>query len=366
MAQWSNDDSAGNSVTWAAAYVNLPANTGNQTDLFGNTTVGAFSHDGVASNKAVGQFGLDTTEMQVANGSVASFVVVNPGSGYFANATVTVGNSAGTNATANATANSTGRISAVNVVLAGDGYTVGPSVTVAAPTAQTFNSNTSLFVSSTFNANADVTNAADTIAISSNPFSVNDAIVYTVSAGNTAVSGLTNAETYYVSFSNSTVIAVANTQGGANLNITKGITETGHTLTKKDGFIEIGSNVYQNDDAVTYTVAAGNTAISPLVNATTYYVVSSNSTGIKLATQPGGTFITLVPGVSETGHTLKGETATATPVMTGIQNTFGCHAGWVLRTVGTGGRAGRVTYETLVAMRSMTGDGSDDAILKDA
>lgn len=34
------------------------------------------------------------------------------------------------------------------------------------------------------------------------------------------------------------------------------------------------------------------------------------------------------------------------------------HAGWVLRTEGTGLRAGRVTYETLVAMGSMTGDGA--------
>ena len=35
------------------------------------------------------------------------------------------------------------------------------------------------------------------------------------------------------------------------------------------------------------------------------------------------------------------------------------HAGWVLRTEGTGLRAGRVTYETLVAMGSMTNDGED-------
>lgn len=41
----------------------------------------------------------------------------------------------------------------------------------------------------------------------------------------------------------------------------------------------------------------------------------------------------------------------------------GAHAGWVLRTEGTGGRAGRVTYETIVAMGSMTGDGNDDATL---
>jgi hypothetical protein len=32
------------------------------------------------------------------------------------------------------------------------------------------------------------------------------------------------------------------------------------------------------------------------------------------------------------------------------------HAGWVLKNEGTGGRAGRVSYETLVAMGSMTSD----------
>jgi hypothetical protein len=43
----------------------------------------------------------------------------------------------------------------------------------------------------------------------------------------------------------------------------------------------------------------------------------------------------------------------------------GAHAGWNLRTVGQGGRAGRVFYETLVAMGSMAGDGSDDTLLPD-
>lgn len=42
------------------------------------------------------------------------------------------------------------------------------------------------------------------------------------------------------------------------------------------------------------------------------------------------------------------------------------HAGWVLRTVGSGGRANRVQYETLVASGSLTSDASDDATLPDA
>lgn len=39
----------------------------------------------------------------------------------------------------------------------------------------------------------------------------------------------------------------------------------------------------------------------------------------------------------------------------------GGHAGWVLHTTGTGGRAGRTMVETLVAMGSMSGDAEDTA-----
>jgi hypothetical protein len=53
-------------------------------------------------------------------------------------------------------------------------------------------------------------------------------------------------------------------------------------------------------------------------------------------------------------------------------NTSGAHAGWVLRKEGTGGRAGRVHVETLVAMGSIygdadetgAGDGGEDATLE--
>jgi hypothetical protein len=130
------------------------------------------------------------------------------------------------------------------------------------------------------------------------------------------------------------------------------------------GFISIGTNVLQNNDVVTYSVAAGNTALTGLANGSTYYVVGANSSGIELSSTRGGTSIVLTPGVSETGHSFTGERATATAVLSyagrGVP-----HAGWVLRTVGTGGRAGRVQYETLVAMGSITGD-SDDTVFKDA
>ena len=44
------------------------------------------------------------------------------------------------------------------------------------------------------------------------------------------------------------------------------------------------------------------------------------------------------------------------------QGTPVTHAGWVLRTEGSGGRAGRVFHETLVAMGSITGDLEDTKI----
>lgn len=45
----------------------------------------------------------------------------------------------------------------------------------------------------------------------------------------------------------------------------------------------------------------------------------------------------------------------------------GAHAGWVKRTVGTGGRAGRVFTETLVAMSSISGGASEeDTVYPDA
>ena len=51
-------------------------------------------------------------------------------------------------------------------------------------------------------------------------------------------------------------------------------------------------------------------------------------------------------------------------------NPKGGHAGWVLRTEGSGGRSGRVHIETLVAMGSMTGDGgavaNDDVVFADS
>ena len=269
MAQWGKTDATANSVLWGVAGFGKPANSANRDAFFGNTTVGAF-----IDNLEVGQFGVDTTEMGVTNGSVTEITLTFAGSGYSANAAVTVGG----NATANAKAFANGRIQLVNVTDGGSAYTTSPTVTIAAPTAQSFN------------ANSAVTNATDFIALSPNPFI--------------------------------------------------------------------------NNDSVTYLVAAGNTALTNLANGSSYYIVSANSTGVKLSNSYNGSAIDLTKGLTESGHSLTGQTATAAAVVSGAYGK-GFHAGWVVRKVGTGGRAGRVQYETLVAMGSLTDD-AEDAIIKDS
>lgn len=278
MSQWKNDDSAANSVLWAVTQYNKAPNTSNQTDFFGNVTADAY-----VTGITVGQFGVDATEASVSNGAVREVVFTSRGSGYGANATLTVSGGLGNTvaATGNAQANSTGRISAINFTNNGIGYTLAPTLTIAAPAAVTFNALTA------------VSNTNDTITLTSanSKFLAGDRVQYLVAAGNTAVGGLSNANYYYIAFSNTTVVTLAATSGGANIDLTASVTETGHSLT--------------------------------------------------------------------------GETATAVAVLSGSKDGI-AHAGWVVRTVGTGNRAGRVQYETLVAMGSMTSDASDDTRIPDA
>tara|TARA_Y100001973_G_C5170830_1_gene318961 strand:- start:82 stop:1311 length:1230 start_codon:yes stop_codon:yes gene_type:complete len=112
-------------------------------------------------------------------------------------------------------------------------------------------------------------------------------------------------------------------------------------------------------DAVTYTNGGGSQDIG-LTTATVYYIHSKpTSTTVKLkASADASDAIDLTAGSSEADHGLRGESATATATL-GSGNKTG-QPGWVKRTVGTGGRAGRINYEVLVASSSITTDAGDD------
>jgi len=281
MSQWKNDDSAANSVLWGVVGYNKTGNSANRDVFFANTTASAY-----VTGITVGQFGVDVAEAASTNGTIHSVVFTSRGSGYNANATVTVAGGGGASFAANAQSNSTGRISAINIGNNGVNYTTAPVLTVSAPSAIAFNGNT-------------------------------------------------------------TAVTVGNSSS--------------------NGFITLGSNaeLFIVGDQVTYLVGAGNTAIGGLANATSYFVTFANSTALQLSVRSDGPAINLtsVPTSAQVGHSLTGETAAVSAVLS--RGAGVTHAGWVVRTVGTGGRAGRVQYETLVAMGSMTGDASDDALFKD-
>jgi hypothetical protein len=282
MSQWKNDDSAANSVLWGVVGYNKTGNSANRDVFYGNTTASAY-----VTGITVGQFGVDPSEAASGNGTIHSVVFTSRGSGYNANATVTVAGGGGASFAANASSNSTGRISAVNITNNGVGYTSSPTLTISAPSAISFNGNTTAVTSGNSSANGYITLGANALF-----FAAGDQVTYLVGAGNTAIGGLTNATSYFITFANSTAVQLATGLSGPAINLTS------------------------------------------------------------------------VPTTAQVGHSVTGQTAAAAAVLS--RGAAVTHAGWVVRTVGTGGRAGRVQYETLVAMGSMTGDGSDDALFKDS
>lgn len=259
--------------------------------MFGNTTIGAF-----IPNQAVGIFGIDAAEMSVAGSTAGIYRVSSGGTGYNGNAAVTLTYANGySNVSAANSTVSVGRVTALTSNIAITGVNETPTVTIAAPALIIFNGNTAV--------------SANTIAITSanSRFQVGDALTY---AGNTLSTpgGLTDQTVYYVSFANTTVLALSTTAGGANI------------------------------------------ALTP---------ASGTST-------------------TANGATLQGRTATGYLDLAGAKAHPAAHAGWVVRREGTGGRAGRIHYETLVAMGSLgaqtaaygtpanVADASDDTSLPDS
>jgi hypothetical protein len=120
----------------------------------------------------------------------------------------------------------------------------------------------------------------------------------------------------------------------------------------------------------------GSANIGGLTNANTYYVVpvdanrfslattaanAANNVVIDLTTQGAATqYLEIVGGVRATAVASRGLSQS----VSGAEHAT--HIGWNIKTVGSGGRAGRVQYETLVAISEVIGDGSDDISLPDA
>jgi hypothetical protein len=204
----------------------------------------------------------------------------------------------------------------------------------------------------------------------------------------TFANGTTNATAITSTISAGRVTALTIAQAGANIlgvNPTISIAApalvifNGNSAVSGDTITLTSANSkFLVGDYITYAGNATSTP-APLVDGSKYYVVLANTTAIKISNTAGGTPITLTDASGDNttagGATFRGQTGTGYLVLSGATNKGVTHAGWVLRTEGSGGRAGRVQYETLVAMGSLgaqtaaygtpatTRDASDDTIL---
>ena len=222
-------------------------------------------------------------------------------------------------------------------------------------------------------------NGADVFGVDTTEISVGGDNVTSISVGD-AGTGYASAPVVTVGGNTTSTASIASGKVTA-LSVTG--TNTGHTSVPAvsiaapaakqfNGSSGVGSNAitftahgFATGDALTYAHSGGSVVVG-LTTATTYYAINLTANTLSLATTldnaTAGTVITLADG-SGANHTLTGTTATGTASLGSGNYT---HSGWVKRTVGTGGRAGRVQYETLVAMSSITSDASDDTEFPDA
>lgn len=201
------------------------------------------------------------------------------------------------------------------------------------------------------------------ITISSHPFANDQSVLYYTDAGNTAISGLTNNQIYYVIGTTTNTLKLATQSGNtatiANI-IASAISETGHYIMRgfegitnatsyyvmdantigfklsttgarayapdnvtantvgvvaADDFIKIAAanSRFTVSDRVYYAVPKSNTAIAPLTGNAYYYVTFANTTGVKLATTLGGSAINITD--ARTTTVAEVHTLTVTPII---------------------------------------------------
>jgi hypothetical protein len=231
---------------------------------------------------------------------------------------------------------------------------------------------------------AGVNTTTDTISYTAHGQTAGAALVYD-DGGSTAATGLTDGTTYYVATAGLTANAFKVKAANTNkvLAATVAVSGTAGEFTCGNSTIAVG-------DRVTITGTLGGTAtITGYATGNVYKVsaitgTSPSVTGFTLTTEAGVAIVTTagtltgltyvaetvvdISGTGNDGQALfisAGVRATAVAALGGGNETGEsrgniAHTGWVRRTTGTGGRAGRVHYETLVAMGSIDGDQADD------
>jgi hypothetical protein len=125
--------------------------------------------------------------------------------------------------------------------------------------------------------------------------------------------GITNATSYYVMDANTTGFKLSTT--GARAYAPDNVTANTVGVVAVDDFIKIttANSRFTAGDRVYYAVPKSNTAIAPLTGNAYYYVTFANTTGVKLATTPGGSAINITD--ARTTNPAEVHTLTVTPII---------------------------------------------------
>ena len=322
-------------------------------------------------------FGVDNTEIAAGGDNVASVALIQGGTRYLEVPAVAFSGGGGSSAAATATI-AAGSVTAIAVTNTGSSYETVPTVNLSVPRRTVPTS--------------AVTIAEEKFTYANHGLVSGEEIKYYHNGG-TAVTGLVNATSYFVSalgFTTGLFRLAASESAAAGRTALAGVaisgtggqfTCTATTLAVNDRIRITGTlggtgTISGYATGSIYTVSAV-TGTSPNVTAFTLTGEDGSALTTTAGTPTGLTYtpFTLVL-ISGTGNNdqyfdlVNATTATAVAAKgTGATGTSAAHSGWVQRTVGTGANAGRVKYEVLVALSKnaiASSDAADDIEFPDA
>ena len=194
-------------------------------------------------------------------------------------------------------------------------------------------------------------------------------------AGNNAQTFVGDTATGTATISGGEVTGVTVTDVGSDYQAVPTVTVEVPKMTIPTSAVNASSNVItfaghglSDTDQITYNQVGGGTLMTNVTNGQTVFVRDKTANTFKIAATSGGTAINIGTGHSAQTFTIVTGATQATAVASQGLGQDGdsniseiAHVGWVKKTVGTGGRAGRVHYETLVAASSIRGDAEDIA-----
>ena len=358
--------------------ITLTANFGGSTESGVAATVSRPPIDGHGGAIDTNVLGIDEGESVAGVDNVTDIAVSEDGARYVQAPTITV---AGPTARTLATA---------NVSLANDTFTLtnhnmrtGTKLTYDSQGGTNLAQNSGNIADSTalFVIRVD----ADTIKLASNLTNAEagTAIDFTGGSSNVGNNSQTltgDTATATATVSGGVVTGITVTDVGSDYQSTPTVTVEVPKMTIPTGNVNAGTNVItftahglSDGDQITYNQVGGGTLMTNVTNGQTVFVRDKTDDTFKIAATEGGTAINIGTGHSAQTFTIVTGATQATAVASlGLGNdgdtntTEISHVGWVKKTVGSGGRAGRVHYETLVAASSISGDAADDIALPDS